>query len=134
MPAHTPGRSSAVLVVASCKARLCILDPQSQDAGVTNPGVCLDNGLHPSKLGSVCVGAGGMGTVPIHVPNGFLVVSPTILTPSTSYDGPSDTWTTYQTIAVGATGLADISLITSAVAPLPANAQVCSAVGATTLR
>ena len=67
---------------------------------------------------------GGMGTLPIHVPNGFLIVSPSTATPSTGYDGPSDTWTTYQKIAVGATGLADISLISVGVAQLPANAGV----------
>ena len=64
------------------------------------------------------------GTVlPIAFPTGILNVSPSN-TPSTSYNAGTDTWTTYQTVAPGATSLSTVSFITGSMTGLPRDAQV----------
>ena len=64
------------------------------------------------------------GTVlPISFPTGTLNISPTNV-PSTSYDTGTNTWTSYQTVAAGATSLSTVSFITGSMTGLPRNAQV----------
>ena len=65
----------------------------------------------------------GGTVIPITFPTGYLRVSSSE-TPSTSYDAGLNAWMSYQTVAVGATGLSTISFITASVTGLPLNANV----------
>ncbi len=77
----------------------------------------------PSNIASVRPAGGTV--IPISFPTGVLNISPSNA-PSTSYSAGTNTWTSYQTVAAGATSLSTVSFISGSMTGLPLNAQVSS--------